>query len=226
MSYQTVAFLAEDGLTVSGDEYVVDNPKGYILLCHRSHFNRGEYREIAPKLNKLGYSCLAIDQRSGMQVIGVVNETYKRAKEQGLATGYVAAKPDIEAAIDYAYTKNNDQPIILVGSSYSASLALLIAAEDNKKLAAVVAFSPGEYLKRMTLADKILNLNIPTLVLSAKSEIDATQSLLQAGDTRVISQYIPRSEGAHGARALWAKTEGHEEYWQAFQAFLKKISIQ
>ena len=50
-----------------------------IVLCHQAGGSRGEYREIAPRLNKLGYQCLAIDQRAGGQVKGVVNETYRAA---------------------------------------------------------------------------------------------------------------------------------------------------
>src|SRR5688572_27952913 len=122
MSVKTVQFPSRDGLLITANYYDVEDPTGRILLCHRSHFNRGEYKEIAPRLNTLGYSCLAIDQRSGMKVLGTTNETYARAKEQSLPTGYAAAKPDIEAAVAYLYDKNHKRPIILLGSSYSAAL--------------------------------------------------------------------------------------------------------
>ena len=44
-----------------------------LVLFHQAGWSRGEYREIAPKLNELGYICLAIDQRSGKGVNGVAN---------------------------------------------------------------------------------------------------------------------------------------------------------
>jgi len=71
-------------------------------------------------------TCLAIDQRSGMKVFGETNETKNRAKEQILSTRYLDARPDVEAGIEYAYKKNGNQEIFLVGSSYTAALALLI----------------------------------------------------------------------------------------------------
>jgi len=122
MEFKKINFKSIDGLEMTADYYEIVYPKGLILLCHRSHCNRAEYRETEPKFNKLGYSCLAIDQRSGMKVFGEINETKNRAKEKGLLTGYLYAKQDIEAAIDYAYELNNKKPIILLGSSYSASL--------------------------------------------------------------------------------------------------------
>jgi hypothetical protein len=64
-------------------------------------FHRGEYVEIASRLTQLRYDCLTIDQRSEMSVLGGVNETCARAKERKLATGYVAARPDIGAAVQY-----------------------------------------------------------------------------------------------------------------------------
>lgn len=75
-------FHAADGLPVSADLHSVPNSRAFLVLCHRSHFHRGEYVEIAPRLAQLGYDCLAIDQRSGMNVLGRANETCSRAKER------------------------------------------------------------------------------------------------------------------------------------------------
>lgn len=217
---ETIEFKSKDGLLITADDYLAKDAKNTLLLCHRSHFNRGEYKEIAPKLNKLDFNCIAIDQRSGMEVLGTTNETYNRAKQEGKATGYMAAKPDIEAAIDYAFVLSQNQPIILIGSSYSASLALLIASEGNKKVKAVVAFSPGEYLKGVNLAHAIKDIKIPTLILSSKKEIGDTTKLIAQADPLFVKQYKPKGEGAHGARVLWSQTQGNEEYWTALEVFL------
>lgn len=220
-SMKRLHFKAKDGLPVTADEYAVENPKGYIVLCHRSHFNRGEYRQTAPELNKLGFSCLAIDQRSGMQVLGVTNETYKLAKEKGLQTGYEAAKPDIEAAVDFAY-KRNKNPIILVGSSYSASLALLIAAEQPERVCAVAAFSPGEYLKHTQVGASLAGLKIPAFVTSSKKEIPSTEAVISQVNPVFVTHFKPKGEGEHGSRVLWKTSLHNHEYWQAFTAFLAK----
>ncbi len=220
--FKAIHFKSKDGLLIRADYYPVEKAKGFIVLCHRSHFHRGEYREIAPKLNKLGFSCLAIDQRSGMNVLGLINETKTLAKEQGLSTGYLDAKQDVEAAIEYSYKKNNNKPIIIIGSSYSASLALLITTETNK-IKATIAFSPGEYLKKIKLAEEIKSIDKPTFVTSTKKEIKAVTELIRFVDPRKITHYEPTVEGFHGARALWESVNGHELFWLELERFLLKL---
>jgi len=222
-NFKTIHFKSKDGLLITADLYEADSPKGFILLCHRSHCNRGEYRETAPKLNKLGFSCLAIDQRSGMKIFGVTNETSALAKKNGLATGYLDAKQDIEAAVDYSYEINDNKPIILVGSSYSASLALIIT-RDTDKIKAVAAFSPGEYLKGIKVAEEIKSLNKPIYVTSAKKEIGEAKKLVRFVDTKYLTQFRPQVEGFHGSKTLWSTVKGNESYWKSFEKFLLKTS--
>lgn len=191
-----IAFQSKDGLLVTGDDYSIENPRGFILLCHRSHSNRAEYRETAPKLNTLGYSCLAIDQRSGMKVFGTSNETK-----------------------DYAYTCHGNKPIILLGSSYSATLALLVAFCTDK-VKAVIAFSPGEYLKGINVANEIALLEKHVYVTSAKSEIEQAFEVVRY--LRLLTQYKPEEAGAHGAKILWESVEGYEKHWAELTKFLDK----
>ena len=220
--YKKIYFNSKDGLQITADLYEISNPKGFILLCHRSHCNRAEYRETAPKLNNLGYSCLAIDQRSGMKVFGEVNETKNRAKEKGLSTGYLDAKPDIEAAIDHGFMLNSQKPIILFDSSYSAALALLISPKTDK-VRATIAFSPGEYLKGINLAKQIKSTNKPIFVTSPKKEIQQASEVVKFVHKKHITQFKPKVEGFHGSKTLWESVKGHEIYWNALIQFLKKI---
>ena len=214
---------AADGLLVTADVYARPRSNGSLVLCHRSHFNRGEYKDIAPRLQENGYACLALDQRSGMNVLGYENETYQRAKRTKLSTGYIAARPDIEAAVALAFRRNRRRPIILVGSSYSASLALMIAAE-SKMVGAVVAFSPGEYLKGVLVAEGISKIGVPVFATGAREEIDGIQSLLEGVPRKLVTLYRPSEEGRHGARVLWPATKESEDYWKPFLAFLKRVT--
>ncbi len=216
---ERVYYESRDGLLITGDLYSADKPKGYLLLCHRSHYNRGEYCEIAPKLAALGFLCLAVDQRSGMNVLGFTNETSTLAKQKGLPTGYLDAKQDIEASIDYLYERNGHKPIILVGSSYSASLALLIA-KDNAKVKAVAAFSPGEYLKKTKVAESIKGLAKPTYVTSARKETADVGQIIRYMDMKYATYFRSQDAGFHGARTLWDTVDGHEKYWESFSQFL------
>ena len=143
---ETVQFKASDGLEVTGE---VTKPASggstAIVLFHQAGSSRGEYKEIAPRLAKLGYTVLAVDQRSGNHFDGVKNKTAKRAKDAGKATAYTDALPDLKAAATYARDTLGAKKVVLWGSSYSAALAIVIAGTDPKLIDGVLAFSPGEY---------------------------------------------------------------------------------
>lgn len=217
--YETIQFDSLDGLRVTADYYKNSNPKGVLLLCHRSHFNRGEYRETAPKFVELGYSCLAIDQRSGMNVLGVTNETSSLAKEKKLPTGYLDAQPDVEAAIDFASSLNNGKPITFVGSSYTGSLGLLLA-QDNDRIKTLLTFSPAECLKKVDLASAMETLTKPTYVTSTKAETADTTELFRNVDPQYVTHYKPTLEGFHGSRILWESVDGYEQAWSSVEGFL------
>ncbi|MGI9261835.1 MAG: hypothetical protein ACR2QR_07355, partial [Woeseiaceae bacterium] len=63
---ETATLAAADGLKVTADVYrAIDTPDAtWIVLAHQAGSSRGEYRTIAPRLNKLGFNAIAIDQRS------------------------------------------------------------------------------------------------------------------------------------------------------------------
>ncbi len=214
-------FPSKDGLMISADLYEVNGKKPTILLCHQAGFSRGEYKETALKLNKMGYSCLAIDQRSGKEVNGVINETAQRAKDKGLSTKFLDARQDIEAAIDYLYEMNGNKPVLIVGSSYSASLVLLIG-KGNSKVKAIASFSPGEYLKGISMKDNMQGYLSPIFVTSSQKEIQQVKDL-HISTKFEYNHFQPSFEGIHGSRALWETTEGNEKYWEAFEVFLEMI---
>jgi len=81
---ETITFPSKDGLTITADTYITnpDNKTPFIVLFHQAGWSRGEYNEIAPKLNKLGFNCMAVDQRSGGSVNGIQNETTALAQKK------------------------------------------------------------------------------------------------------------------------------------------------
>ncbi|MDJ0646497.1 MAG: alpha/beta hydrolase [Flavobacteriaceae bacterium] len=216
----TVTFYAKDSVLITADTYFINEANAAVLLCHQAGFSRGEYVKTAKKLNELGFSCMAIDQRSGKEVNGIINRTAIDANNKFMNVGFAGAKRDVEAAIDYLFAINGERPIILVGSSYSASLALWIAGERNKKVKAVAAFSPGEYLKGKDVAKLIKPLRIPVFVTSSKREIVPVEKLLRRTKRTYITHYKPKEKGIHGSRAIWETTDGYEGYWKAFKEFL------
>lgn len=218
----TVTFPSTDGITVTGDWYPVSSSLPVILLCHQNGFSRGEYSETALRLNKFGFNCLAIDQRTGNEVNGIKNETASAAKRKNLSTDYLDSEKDIVAAIDYLF-KKYDQQVILFGSSYSASLALIIASK-NPNVSSVIAFSPGEYFKDSLFVRKnIPSLLKPVFITSSLEESEKVTDLVKDVNSTVKIQYVPSTNGEHGSKALWSESKDNQQYWIALMSFLDRI---
>jgi len=146
---QLVSFPSGDGLEITAELYLAHDAKSpFLVLCHQAGWSRGEYRQIAPRLNALGFNCLALDQRSGEGVEGVPNETAARAAAAELGGNYIDALPDMLAGLRWARAEHARGPVLLWGSSYSAALALKVAGDHPELVDGVLAFAPGEYFER------------------------------------------------------------------------------
>ncbi|MDF2438231.1 MAG: hypothetical protein K0Q95_2607 [Bacteroidota bacterium] len=218
---ETVTFPSKDGLMITADEYVEDEKMPYMILLHQAGFSRGEYINTATRFQKFGYNCLAVDLRSGKEVNGITNETAALAAKKRKTTGYLDTEQDILAAIDYIYKKTNKK-VILVGSSYSASLVLKIAAGSDK-VKAVLAFSPGEYFTgKLNVKDAIRLLDKPVFVTSSKSEAADVAALVK--EVKNKNQFTPSNAGDHGSKALWKESNpNYHEYWLALLMFMRGI---
>ncbi len=221
-----VEFASIDGLKISADIFKIDNTSPIIILCHQARYNKSEYMEIAPKLNRMGFNCIAINQRSGGDLNGFKNDTYERAKEKNLSTDYLDAEQDITAAIEFIKkNKSSNQKIILWGSSYSSTLAMYFIS-NSSDIDAVVAFSPGNYFSEQkgSLIPLLKDVVKPVFVTSSKSEAPSIKELLvemKLNSNQV--HFIPASKGYHGSKALWKDQEGGEEYWNAITLFLEQF---
>jgi dienelactone hydrolase len=218
----TLTFPAKDGLMVTADWYPVSSQLPVILLCHQNGSSRGEFTETALRLNKFGFNCLALDQRVGDEMNGVKNETAIAAKAKKLTPKLEDAEMDIVAAVNYLFEKYN-RPIVIMGSSYSASLALKVAAE-NPKVESVIVFSPGEYFTdKNFIASHIQTLSKPVFATSSREESEKVTDLLKDINSRIKIQYIPSTKGDHGAKVLWPDSPDNQEYWIALMSFLDRI---
>lgn len=229
-NFQTIRFDSEDGLPVTADIYwkIDDKSNPFIVLCHQAGWSRGEYREIAPKLNALGFNCMAIDQRSGNEVNGVKNETAQRAEKAGKATGYIDAEQDMIAALKYARKNRADGKLILWGSSYSSALAIRIAGENPELVDGVLAFAPGEYFRKFKkpgdwIASSASKIKTPVFITSKKDEYKTWKSIFDSVEADDKVKFVPSTTGNHGSRALWIQFDDSKDYWQATEAFLKKF---
>ncbi|MCE5187709.1 MAG: alpha/beta fold hydrolase [Eubacteriales bacterium] len=223
---ETVTFQAADGLTITGDLYRTGDKRApFILLFHQAGYSRGEYAEIAPKLCEMGYNCLAIDQRSGGKCNGVTNETFQAARKEKLPCEYADAYPDLEAALKYATEQYKPKQLIVWGSSYSASLALILAAEHPGEVQAVLSFSPGEYFTRndRTIADYARDVTQPVFITSMRTEEKAWKGIADSITSAGCMFFVPEGIGLHGSSALFASTKNNAEYWTAVERFLQSL---
>jgi predicted alpha/beta hydrolase len=220
---EKVTFKAADSLTVYANLYEIDENLPYLILFHQDGFSKGEYKTTAIKLLKLGYNCLAVDLRAGDYVNYIQNETAKEAKEKGFPTGYLDAEQDMKAAIEWAYNRSN-KPVILFGSSYSASLSLRIARSDPR-VKAVIAFSPGEYFKPdLVIKDNLVGFDKPVFVACSQREFTYMNDMLSGIPENLKSVFKPQEgTGEHGSKALWSANPSSNEYWLALFLFFKTI---
>lgn len=212
---------AADGVVVYGDLY--EGPRGekgpIVLLFHQAGSSAAEYEPIAPRLVEAGFSCLAVDQRSGGDMFGrnrTVDENRFRTPQL-----YEAAYADMVAALDWAVQKGFD-PIVVWGSSYSASLCLRLAAE-RREVGAVLAFSPGEYFnEKGVVAGWASRVRVPVFVASSPGEVEKASSIFERIRSKGSSQFVP-DEGVHGSSMLRKdkNPRGAEEVWRAVFSFLK-----
>ncbi len=225
---KTITFTFTDDLKVSADLYIA-NPEDapFIILFHQAMWSRGEYLEIAPKLNRMGFNCMAVDQRSGGEVNGIINETYQRAKAKNKGTDYIDAYPDMEGALLYVRQRFPKSKIIVWGSSYSSSLVFRLAATHPDKVSGLLSFAPRESFekkvgKKNYITDFAAIVQCPVFVTSAKREEGNWKGIFAAVKGKKAS-YLPETAGNHGSRALWEKFSDHKGYWEAVNKFLKQF---
>ncbi|MDR2712750.1 MAG: beta-Ala-His dipeptidase [Clostridiales bacterium] len=220
---ETVTFTAGDGLTVTADHYQTTKKNApYILLFHQAGASRGEYIEIAPRLNELGFNCLAVDQRVGDRINEVTNETNKRARELSLESAYTNALPDLQAALLYTKEELAAEKIIIWGSSYSSSLVFILGNEFPEDICAILSFSPGEYFEfeGKKVSDYAANIYCPVLV--ATESLEQSRSIYDSlpADTKILLKI-----NIHGSSSLYANNTLSEDYWQQVSEFLQNIPV-
>jgi len=105
----------------------------------------------------------------------------------------------------------------------------LLAAEHRNEIKAILAFSPGEYLRgSSTVRKAAAQVSVPIFVTSAKDpkEIAVAKSILDASPSAEKTQFVPQIAGVHGSSTLREdqNPDGAQENWAAVKQFLRKFS--
>ena len=129
------------------------------------------------------------------------------------------------AALDWAVPLH--LPVVLWGSSYSAALVFEVAAEHADQVSAVIAFSPGEYLRKSgAVARASAQVHAPIYVTSSPDagEVNAARQILAASPAAAKTQFVPKF-GVHGSSTLIEARDpkGAAENWDHVLAFLAAL---
>jgi dienelactone hydrolase len=221
----SLTLRAADGVTIYAQSYAGGSPAApVILLFHQAGSSKSEYAPIAPRLAQLGYNVLAIDQRSGGDLFPPANETVQHL---GQSMPYLSVLSDMDAALGWAQHEHPGAPVYAWGSSYSAALVFLFAAKHPHDVAAVIAFSPGEYLPgKHDVEDAARRVAVPVFIDTASdpAEEKRARAIFSAVASRDKEDYVPR-DGVHGSATLRADRDpsGAAENWTAVTAFLASL---
>ena len=204
---EVVCFYSADSTKIRGDLYVRDVSLPFIILCHGESADRSEFYDIAPRLLNLNYNCLAVDMGTG----GSHNYSLTGAQSR------------LRAAIAYV-RKFNSLPVILFGSSWSASVCLLESAA-NPQIEAIVALSPGEYFQpKISMSDVVENIKQPVFICGTRAEFSYLQKMVEKRPGDELTLFQPeKGKGVHGAAALAGNDITRDEYWFALMMFFKKL---
>lgn len=200
----------------------MNNNDKVVLLFHQAGSNRMEYDPVLGPIHIAGFDTLTVDQRSGGNDWDFVNMTVKK---RGESTEYSEAYPDLEAALTWAKRKRY-KTIIVIGSSYSASLAIMLASKHGEDIDAVAAYSPGEYFTdKNWIKSAVKNLSVPLYITGSDSEADRTNEVLQWKNGQDITHYEPE-QAVHGASMLRQdkNPDGYKANIDSLLTFLQRFN--
>jgi dienelactone hydrolase len=223
---ESVALTAADGVKVFGEVWKASGARSPIILAfHQAGSSHAEYAPLAPRLNAAGFTVLAIDQRSGGNYFGGANQT---VAVLGRSTSYDAALKDLDAALAWGKAAAGGAPVLIWGSSYSAALVFLLAAQNPGAVSGVLAFSPGEYLSRGdAVRMAAAKVSVPVFITQAadRDEIESAKDIFQRVASSDKTQFVPAKGGVHGSATLMLDKNpaGAEENWQAVLRFLDHV---
>jgi hypothetical protein len=220
---EVVYYYADDSVKIRADLYLQNNQWPFIILFHEEGSNRSDYYDIAPRLLNLNYNCLAVDLRTGGKTGYTENETASLALLKNKNVTPLDAALDITASIRFVQSFSK-LPVVLLGSTSSASLCLL-ASIGNPLVKAVIALSPGEYFQPlMRISNEVGKINSPVFAYSCQQEYPYILTMLSALPSDQLTLFKPEDDnGKSGIRAIQSSNRNSNEFWFALAMFFKKL---
>jgi len=217
-----------DDVTIPALMYRSESTVGrpFVLLFHQDGASgAAEYASIAPRVHAMGANVLVIDQRRGGDLFGGANRVAGRFDPD--TTSYCDVMPDLEAALEYARETEPARRVVLWGSSYSAALAIQLAAMRSDEVAAVLAFSPasGDPMEGCRPEGFAARLELPLLALRPGAEMEYAWIAEQLDMFKAMGHETWVADpGRHGSSMLVTDRVGSDtgESWAVVEAFLRR----
>ncbi len=130
----------------------------------------------------------------------------------------------MEASLQYVNDNFKPETLLIWGSSYSASLAIVLGKEYQNEIDGIVAFSPPtlEY-EDVQINEYAKSVKLPTFIATSSSEYKDAKiiyDLIQNSNKKI---YAPETGGLHGSKSLWSCSEDNQDYWKELQSFLSQF---
>lgn len=211
-----VTFESEDGATLAGDLYLAKPDAPAVVLVHRLFGERSEWAPLVESLRRADqrYTVLTFDLRG--------HGASKAPEKKPSADSKTELARDVKAAIEHVLgaTKEKARGVVLVGSSFGATLASLVAF-DQPKVTALALVSPGAAIRGVDLYRPYSEVrNLPTFIAGAEADtvsrdpLDAVGRMAQRGK-------VQRYPGArHGAEFLGQE---HPRLWKDLGSWLASV---
>jgi len=131
LPFDAVRFPASDGVPLAGWTIAEDPQRPWIILCHGLGANRADLLDIGAGLFRAGYNLLTFDFRAHGESDGrATSFGWLEQRDLEGALAFLGGRPEIP-----------DRPYGVLGISMGGSVAIMVAARDER-LGAVVADSP------------------------------------------------------------------------------------
>ncbi len=224
-----VTLEATDGATVHAEWTPVLGADGeedlaapVVMLLHQAGSNLAEYDSVVPRLNALGWACLATDARGGGRAWGRGNLTVDAAGARG---GGEEASRDFAGAVRWLRDRGCTGPLAAIGSSYSAGRVYLLLADHPDEFACGVAYSGGRRFAQPgpdgepSWASRVA---APVMYSVPVFEYEADSPERFAAIAGTDNLFRIQARGVHGASTLDPRRNpaGWEEEWAALRDWL------
>jgi len=222
---QHIELTTIDNVRIIGDFIRPEQlPVGYLLLLHMMPADRSSWQPFSARAAEQGFASLAIDLRGHgeSRLRGTDTLDYQTFSD----VQHQQSIHDITAALDFLqHQAGVTAPIILIGASIGANLALQALA-DHPELPGAVLLSPGLNYKGIGTPDLLGRItNSQQLFLVASNDdprsFEAIRTLNHLRDEHTISRQI--SDAGHGTTMLERQPELIDDILEWLQALISNV---